>query len=86
MVRKGMQHFPFRKAVQFFWKGIGLQYQSGKVERNGKGKEIESKISCHFLSATCLKNWPTWYIFFQERTGKMAFTCTGGNFADLTKV
>ena len=42
MVRKGMQHFPFRKAVQFFWKGIGMQYQSGKVERNGKGKEIES--------------------------------------------
>ena len=51
MVRKGTQHFPFRKAVQFFWKGIGKQYLSGQVERKGKGKVLWRTFSFPFFTS-----------------------------------
>ena len=42
MVRKGTQHFPFRKAVQFFWKGIGMQ--NYVLRKGGKERRLRAKF------------------------------------------
>ena len=77
MLRKGNQSFPFRKAVQFFWKVKGKQYFLEKVERNWKGKVQRGNFLVPFLFWFNRLKKPWHYKFPKGKTIKDLYLCEG---------
>ena len=77
MLRKGNQSFPFRKAVQFFWKVKGKQSFLEKVERNWKGKVWRRNFLVPFLFSFNRLKKPWHYKFPKGKAKKYIYLCEG---------
>ena len=77
MLRKGNQSFPFRKAVQFFWKVKGKQSFLEKVERNWKGKVWRRNFLVPFLFCFNRLKKPWHYKFPKGKAKKYIYLCEG---------